>query len=338
MRIDILNKQPIPAVYNVKQYSDKAYSFVFYVPLSELPNENVLSAAVKTSNFTSGLDIETEGNTLVMPWYPDINETKYIGKFDIQLEITGENYVWQSYKAVYIVSSSIAYDPLIYEVSDGEFIESLETNISDFALMPNVVLSDGGWEWKEGKTPQGAPIRTFKENTAKAYRKFIEVKGDKISVYSKKLVSPADIQNITYGQTELLTLNGKQLYFVSLSDFTAGITTLSPRTHNKAISEYTEDMYKCRCLAGVGTKSELFNISAAITDSLREIKTVFKDSSGKEYGNVYREDSNGVKVYKKFNNTEYRDIVFKVYQSEEEAEADADNMPEGSVGIIKEGD
>ncbi|MBQ9519321.1 MAG: hypothetical protein IJR59_05450, partial [Firmicutes bacterium] len=217
MRIDILNKQPIPAIYNVKQYSDKAYSFVFYVPLSELPTENVLTAAVKTDDFTEELDIETENDMLVILWQPDINETKYAGKFDIQLEITGENYVWQSYKAAYIVSSGIAYDPLIYEVSGGEFTESLETNISDFALLPNIVMTESGWEWKEGKTPQGAPIRTFKENTARAYRNYFEIKADKISLWSKKLVSPADTQTITYGQTEMLTLNGKQLYFVSLS-------------------------------------------------------------------------------------------------------------------------
>ena len=335
MRIDILNKQPIPAIYNVKQYSDKAYSFVFYVPLSELPTENVLTAAVKTDDFTEELDIETENDMLVILWQPDINETKYAGKFDIQLEITGENYVWQSYKAAYIVSSGIAYDPLIYEVSGGEFTESLETNISDFALLPNIVMTESGWEWKEGKTPQGAPIRTFKENTARAYRNFVKVKGDKVSLYSKKLVSPADTQNITYGQTELLTLNGKQLYFVSLSDFTQGITTVSPRTHNKAINEYTEDMYKCRCLACDGTVKELFEISAAVTANSKEVKTVFKDTDGNEYGSVYRETSGGVSVYKKFNGEEYPDIIFKVYESEEDADADAENMPSGSVGIIK---
>ena len=58
MRIDIKNKQPVPAVYNVKQFSDAAYRFVFYVPLNELPDENIVSAAVKTINFTKGLDIE----------------------------------------------------------------------------------------------------------------------------------------------------------------------------------------------------------------------------------------------------------------------------------------
>ena len=335
MRIDIINRQPIPAVYNVKQYSDAAYDFVFYVPLSELPNENVLSAAVKTVNFTSQQDIEVENDTLVIQWRPDINETKYIGKFDIQLEITGENYVWQSYKASYTVSTSLTYDPLIYEVSGGEFIESLETNISDFALMPNVVLTDGGWEWKEGRNLQGEPIRTFKEGAEKTYRKYIEISGDKLCVYYKKLVSPADIQNIAEVQTQLLTLNGKQLYYVSLSDFSAGITTLSPRQHNKAVSEYTEDMYKCRCLAAVGTKSKLFEISAQASDSLREIKTVFKAQNGNEYGNIYRETSGGVSVYKKFNAVEYPDIIFKVYESEEAADEDAENMPSGSVGIIK---
>ncbi|MBR6400120.1 MAG: hypothetical protein IKS17_02700 [Firmicutes bacterium] len=337
MRIDIVNKQPIPAIYNVKQYSDAAYSFVFYVPLSEMPNANILSAAVKTINFTDVLDIRTAGDTLVMEWLPDINETKYTGRFDIQLEITGENFVWQSYKAVYIVSAGIAYDPLIYTVSDGAFIDGLETNISDYALFPNLVMTADGWEWKAGRTEQGAPIRTFKETAARPYRNYIEVKNSGISVFSQKLTAPNDIQNITYGQTELLKLNGKQLYFVSLSDFSAGITTLSPKMHNKTISEYTEDMYKCRCLTGVGAKREIFKLSAGVTNNSCEIKTVFKDNNGSEYGNVYREDANGVRVYKKFNGTEYPDIIFKVYQSEEAADEDAENMPENSVGIIKEG-
>ena len=321
MRIDIKNKQPVPAVYNVKQFSDAAYRFVFYVPLNELPDENIVLAAVKTINFTKELDIEVEGSTLVLEWRPDINETKYAGKFDIQLVITGENYVWQSYKAAYIVSSSVADDPLIYVLSGG-ITERLETCITQFALEPNVVMTDNGWEWTAG-------AKTFKAKTQAACRNFIKAENSKISVYTKQFVTAEDMDNIAENLTELLKLNGEQLYYVSLSDFSAGLTTLSPAAHNKTISVYTEDMYKCRCLKG--TQTEVFKINFGVNGQTKTAEVLFDD----KYGLVFRQDTNGVKVYKKYDGEEYEDIIFKVYQSEEEAGEDAENMPDGSVGIIR---
>ncbi len=328
MDIRIENRQPVPAIYNVKQFSDKAYTFVFYVPLSELPNRNVTAAAVKTENFTSELEIKAADSTLIMEWRPDINETKYAGKFDIQLEITGAGFVWQSYKAAYIVSASVAYDPLIYILSEGALIEGIETNISDFALIPNIEMTDSGWKWKND-------AKTFTDEMQQTYRNFIKAEENGIKFYSKQLVVPADRTNIAEYHTEMLTKDGKQLYFVSLEDFSAGITALSPKEHNKAMSAETEDMYKCRCLKAVGTASEILGISAEKSAGGRNAEISFYDSSGDEYGFKFKENSNGVKVYKKYAGDEFEDVIFKVYATEEEAEADAENMPEGSVAVIK---
>ncbi|MBR6401579.1 MAG: hypothetical protein IKS17_10240 [Firmicutes bacterium] len=330
MDIFVVNRQPIPAVYNVKQYSDAAYSFVFHVPLSELPNGNVVSAAVKTSRFTKVLDIETADDMLVMAWSPDITQTSAAGKFDIQLEITGSGFVWQSYKAAYIVSSSLIYDPIVYELTDGALSEALETNVSAYVLFPDLVLSETGYEWKEGHN-----VKTFYETAAKTNRIYFKIEKDEIKIYSKALESPVDITDIAQAQTELLSVNSKQLYFVSLDDFSAGLTTVSPRMRNKAMSEYTEDMYKCRCLKAVGSEVLLMRISAAVTAAGKSVSMVYPAGGNSEYGTVIRDDGESVKVYKKYNGNEYEDIIFKVYDSEAAADADAQNMPEGSVGIIK---
>ena len=109
MNIYVNNRQPVPAIYNVKQFSANAYTFVFFVPKDEL-NINDFSSAeavIKTSAFTTALEIVDGEDYIILVWVPSSAETAAAGTFDIQLQITEGNYVWQSYAASYCVSGSV---------------------------------------------------------------------------------------------------------------------------------------------------------------------------------------------------------------------------------------
>ena len=125
MNIYVKNRQPVPAIYNVKQFSANAYTFVFFVPKNELniSDFSAAEAVVKTSAFTTELDITDGEDYIILVWVPNGTETAAAGSFDIQLQITVGNYIWQSYTASYVVSGSVPAGvawSMVFKGSDGK--------------------------------------------------------------------------------------------------------------------------------------------------------------------------------------------------------------------------
>jgi hypothetical protein len=108
MDITINDKQPTPAIYNVKQYTSSDV-FVFYMPLSELDllDTAKLTANIITKNFTTEITPEIEQNDVVIKWNVSAKETAKSGRFELQLELTDGERIWRSYKAVFVVSDSV---------------------------------------------------------------------------------------------------------------------------------------------------------------------------------------------------------------------------------------
>lgn len=111
--IYINGKQPIPAIYNVKQFSAGADEFIFYIAKSGMIEKDLRGAAarIKTSNYTSAVELSEAGDFFVLKWLPDAKATERAGSFELQIEISKGDFIWQSYKAAFIVSESLAPEP-----------------------------------------------------------------------------------------------------------------------------------------------------------------------------------------------------------------------------------
>lgn len=108
MNILITNKQPVPSIYNVKQYTSSDI-FVFYVPLTELEllNTDKLTANIIAENFTTSITPTFNDTYAVIEWKTKAKETAKSGRFEVQIELSDGESVWRSYKALLVISDSV---------------------------------------------------------------------------------------------------------------------------------------------------------------------------------------------------------------------------------------
>ena len=108
----IKNKQPVPGIYNVKQYSSAADVFFFYIPQTDiLTDPNGISARIKLNNRTSDATVIVSDGWIIVEWSPMAEDTATAGTFELQVELTKDTYAWESYKATFAVSESVAPVP-----------------------------------------------------------------------------------------------------------------------------------------------------------------------------------------------------------------------------------
>ncbi len=108
MDIIFNGKQPIPAIYNVKQYSSGVDEFIFKIAKNLFKSD--MSGAeftLKTSEFTVSPEVSEDEEYFILRWLPGVRETAKAGAFVLQAEIKKGDVVWQSYEAAFIVSKSL---------------------------------------------------------------------------------------------------------------------------------------------------------------------------------------------------------------------------------------
>lgn len=246
-------------------------------------------------------------------------------------------------------------------------IEVLNTNLTKFALKPNVTKSGDTWVWSDHIVNEDQTVTytpTFSTSTKDTYRQYINIEDIKIKFIYDKLVQPSDYSKIYSGDVVYLTINNKQIYYKSLSDLTSGFTTISPRVNDKTISTDVEDMYKCRRLASADSATWDIEIFSDVTSTsteedaepLKKIgvrlntfinidyntrtgvyrNTLTSTIDNKEYGNVIQQDveNSTVAFYKRYAGVDYADRILAVYDSLEDAQND-ENLPVGSIILIK---
>lgn len=148
--------------------------------------------------------------------------------------------------------------------STETIIQSLSTAITTTALIPKIVQRGGDWDWEEGQE-EGEPIRTFTRTNNHNYRNYLSIEEEEIKQIYQGLTPPANSSDIQDSETELLTFNGKQVYYQSLTNFNAGFTLISPKAINPQLSSYVEDMYKCRKLKNSSISEWVWNTFSEVT-------------------------------------------------------------------------
>ena len=126
MYVKVINKQMIPCIFNVKQYTGGIETIVFSLPrYAEDVDLTTLNARIVTSRFTVPLDIVSTDDTITVSWTIGSTETEESGSFNLQLvfaDSTGE-IMWRSYMASFVVSKSIAGGEVVN--NGGDIIESV---------------------------------------------------------------------------------------------------------------------------------------------------------------------------------------------------------------------
>ena len=282
--------------------------------------------------------------------------------------IVKQNGVYEAKTANVVGFSKVTVQvPSTGGIQDAALMEQLVTNITSLALRPNIHQSTTSWEWNEGRQ-EGEPVRTFTSTAQSEFEEHYEIAGKNAKVLFNQLVKPESYASIPESDTELLVVDGKQLYFVSISDFTKGFTTVPPKSFNDKITDYVADMYKCRRLKTVGSAQTRLNLYTNGTSQTVETDTVFNTNVGCQMGaadvnytentaektfKVLFTDTNGIqhgykitedktnggvsaKIIKE--GVELEALVGKIYASQAEADADIGVVPADTIAIIKMGE
>ncbi len=290
---------------------------------------------------------------------------------------TGEITITKNGTYEAVNSGHVGFSKVVVNVPTGAgnvdratVIDSLLTNLTAIALRPNIRRSTTSWEWVRGRDPQtGEAIRTFSATAQNSFNEYISIDGRNIKYYFQQVATPSSYADIPETDVDLLTLNNKQLYFVSLTDFTLGFTTVNPQTYDKTISDYVADMYKVRTLKPVGTPKTLLDVYTNSTQTTegndvvfnrniglelggaadvnysenaaeKKFKITFRSAGGTEYGWVITENKTTGEITRKKiqDNQEFDDVLCKIYASQADAEADVGVVPADTIAIIKLGE
>jgi len=246
-------------------------------------------------------------------------------------------------------------------------IEELTTNLTKYALRPRVTYdANRGWKWTDGTTDPETQEYTatpcFTATTQDKIRSYIDIEGNTITFLSVPLVTPADYSKITSAEAEyLVTLQNKKIYYKSLSDMTAGFTTVSPDNFDKTLTNEQVDMFAARRIKTSGTGTQVMRIrqsSSTVTENndettyhkievdlcevgvieydeqRKQLKTTMKDSGNQnlETGIVVKPDNDngGLGIYTKYAGNDKLLRAVGVYNTAADGESDT-TLPVGGL-------
>jgi len=225
-------------------------------------------------------------------------------------------------------------DSIYDELQVASLTTHLEARCLEFALRPNIMTDGAAYHWVDGSSD-----KRFTEKTLRYVKNFITVDDVNFKLFQKKLIRPMNSNSIKESETDYLTYDGKQMYFISLDDFDAGLTYVNPRISDPTIDDETLDMYVVRCLKTSDNDiRNLLSVNISTNDSDQYVTDIlYTASTGNNYGYSILEniDDGVVKIYKKYKDVDYEDVLVKIQRNFEEAEADIQIMPEGSLGVIR---
>jgi hypothetical protein len=174
-------------------------------------------------------------------------------------------------------------------------IENLTTNLTKYALRPRVTHRPEGWEWTDYVVNPDSSITytpCFSSSSSDKIRNYINIEDVKIKFLTEELTEPANYSKIDESDTSYLTVNGKQIYYMSLDDLSKGFTTISPKNFDKTITSHVEDMYKCRKLKAVGSTEWNIEIFQTISSSTSGGSTVLNKVVGINFDSDCKIDYN----------------------------------------------
>lgn len=280
--------------------------------------------------------------------------------------IAHKNGIYEAKTANAVGFSKVTVD---VEESAGESMnvipQKIITNLLELALRPKLNLTPDGYVWAGGTDEQGQAIKTFTSTVQKDLLQKVTVESDVIKTSAEQLIVPESYTNIEESETTLLTYDGKQLYFVSITDYNAGFTLDSPKKFDKKMDSYTEDMYKCRRLISANNIIDIVKISGTLNETEVNNETVIIPNTAIEIYNAKAEinysetslgdktlsaslvgeggrktgiymniKSNGdVEMYQRQNGTDFLLRPVGVYEDMPSAEADT-NLPKGAIVLI----
>lgn len=302
---------------------------------------------------------DLDGNTTI--WIPRDEAVDYL---ELATPTITENgvYLPETFGAEAIGRVEVNVSMGIGKTIQNAVVQTLDTYVTAFALTPNIIKTDQGWEWQNEY--ENRKYSTRNSNTA---REYLQLADNNIKSIYETLVIPADTTAVELAETTYLTVGDQQVYFKSLDFITSGnqpqFSTTAPSEYDSSIGSVIEEMYKVRRLAVSTSKvqawistqtdsngammSLLFgNGNARYTyqenATTHTKKDVYRDpATEKEYGHkVVHSDIGGnddtITAYKVFNSIDFVDAPEKVYSSLEEAEADTE-LPIGGIARIIRG-
>ena len=224
---------------------------------------------------------------------------------------------------------------IIYERFESVGVtQFMETSNLNFAVLPNLTASGSTYEWYDGTNNKS--WREYKSNSIKNIISMDE--NNNISIKTVPIMAPNNVNKILESEVDYLTCNGKQVYFLSLEDPTIGCTFISPKESNPSISDYELDMYKCRCLKlNESEEKSLLDITVNNGESNIQVDISYISTSNYKYGYSIKEDitKDEVKVYNKYKDNDFEDVIVRINRSYEEAQSEASILPEKTVAVIK---
>ena len=245
---------------------------------------------------------------------------KYFYYYDIS---SGENTNWRTHTE----------HDVIYETFDNVGVtQYMETKNIHFALFPNVTASGNSYIWNNH-------VKSWREDTIQTMKNVIMIDdNNNINIVTNQIIRPSNPSAIKENEVEYLTSNGKQLYFLSLADPSIGCTFINPQSANSMITDEELEMYKCRCLkSDTENGKTLLNINVSSTNDARNIDISYTSTTDDKYGYSIQEDliNRDVKFYNVYKNNDFEDVIVRVNDSIEEAQSEADKLPENTVAVIK---
>lgn len=110
MEIQVIGRELINGVLNLKQYSSGVYSFSFV--FDRLPVALGGASALLAIDFAGDIKsyemtlLEKDGIVTAV-WEPIKSVTNTAGAFDYQITIIGDDIIWRSFKSLIVISRSV---------------------------------------------------------------------------------------------------------------------------------------------------------------------------------------------------------------------------------------
>ena len=158
-------------------------------------------------------------------------------------------------------------------------VERIQTNLQQFICTPNLTVPNDVAKWTDEE-------HTYKAQSNTNIRGYIKMEGLSQQFIEAHLVQPSDYNKLTSSEVQPLTVNGRQLYFTSISGAQAFqyLTFVAPKTKYPNLTSEQEAMYVVQIRK---TEAEYIKMEQVFawsnTDNTYYVKTIF--GTGDENGN-----------------------------------------------------
>jgi hypothetical protein len=317
---------------NIGSYNDFRITKIIYKPLKPYDTE-ITIGKVKKDLFYYFRKFNTSDRTVIN------NVTKAITTEGIMnttiVEVTKQE----------VVASDVIEATAVF--ADDLQVERLETNIKQYVCTPNLKTNGSKIEWKDDEP-------TYTARNKDKIRGYIKIEGITHKYIEAHLVEPDSYDALTSSEVEALKINGRQLYFTSLTGTNAFqyFTFVEPRTKYSNMLQETAEMYKVYIRKTEAEyvklqhifklENDTYNIVTQYgvgDDNGRGVYQFSKDSNGGEL--TYIERENGAKLGIRITDTD----LYKLNGSYDatiipttavlNSLDGADNLPEGAIIFIK---